>query len=122
MYDNKQLLEAAKGLHAAAELFSDYPVQLNGLCIDSKTLYLTLSLTEEAGEVAGKVKRAMRGDYELVTDFADSVALEMGDVLYCWITLANTLGIDVETIIANTLKKYENRTQNDAWVGTGENR
>lgn len=122
MYDNKQLSEAAKGLHAAAELFSDYPVQLNGLRIDSKTLYLTLSLTEEAGEVAGKVKRAIRGDYALVTDFVDNIVPEMGDVLYCWITLADTLGIDVETIIATTLKKYENRTQNDAWVGTGGDR
>ena len=122
MYDNKQLLEAAKGLHAAAELFSDYPVQLNGLRIDSEVLYLTLSLTEEAGEVAGKVKRAMRGDYALLTDFVDNIVAEMGDVLYCWITLANTLGIDVETIIATTLSKYENRTQNDAWVGTGGDR
>jgi hypothetical protein len=50
-----------------------------GVSID----HLTLGLTNEAGEVAGKVKKIFRDHGGVITDAdRDALALELGDVLW----------------------------------------
>jgi hypothetical protein len=54
-----------------------------GVSIDHPIVYPTLGLTNEAGEVAGKVKKIFRDHGEVITDAdQEALALELDDVLW----------------------------------------
>ena len=56
---------------------------------DVAVTYLALGLASEAGEVAGKVKKWVRGDTSYVD--TDEIAKELGDVLWYVSQMAETL-------------------------------
>lgn len=76
---------------------------------DPRTLdYATLRLTEEAGEVAGVVKRFARKD-KLTMGKRDLARLkdEMGDVLHALAILADVAGLELSEIAADSLNKQK---------------
>jgi len=80
--------------------------------------YLALGLTSEAGEVAGKVKKLIRdgkGDKE-------SIAYEVGDVLWYCAVLASELGVSLNTIMKKNLEKLHGRKERGTLAGSGDNR
>ena len=80
--------------------------------------YLALGLTSEAGEVAGKVKKLIRdgkGDRE-------SIAYEVGDVLWYCAVLASELGVSLNTIMQKNLEKLHGRKERGTLAGSGDNR
>ena len=80
--------------------------------------YLALGLNGEAGEVADKIKKVIRGDGEL-----NEVTLmsELGDVLYYVAMLAQNIGFDLEYVAWMNNRKLENRVKNGTLKGSGDN-
>lgn len=84
------------------------------------TSRLVLGLVEEAGEVAGKFKKRLRGDdFE---DFTSMITKELGDVLWYLAVLADHLGINMDEIATSNLDKLAGRAERNVIKGSGDNR
>ena len=86
--------------------------------------YLALGLTSEAGEVAGKVKKLIR-DGEDVEGFElkkMAIASEVGDVLWYCAMLAKEVGVALNDIMKDNLKKLHGRKVRGTLHGSGDNR
>ena len=86
--------------------------------------YLALGLTSEAGEVAGKVKKIIRDgadieDYELKKI---AIASEIGDVIWYCAMLAKEVGVPLNDIMKDNLKKLHGRKVRGTLHGSGDNR
>lgn len=84
----------------------------------NRILYPALGLTNEAGEVAGKVKKIIRDGN--VSHWA--VAKEIGDVLWYAAVLAHDLGFTLEEIAQDNLDKLASRASRGTLKGSGDNR
>lgn len=81
-------------------------------------IYPALGLCGEAGEVADKIKRGLRG--EIVDRLA--VAKELGDVLWYLACCAHDLGYSLEEIAIMNNEKLRLRKEQDLITGSGDNR
>jgi len=86
--------------------------------IEYEIIYPALGLAGEAGEVAEKIKKYIR-DGELDKD---SVAKELGDVLWYIANLASDLDIDLDVIAHNNIEKLFSRKERGVLHGSGDNR
>jgi NTP pyrophosphatase (non-canonical NTP hydrolase) len=85
--------------------------------------YPVALLAEEAGEVAGKLAKAIRASTSINTpQFTEAISKEMGDVLWALANLAEDLGIDLEDVAKGNLAKLRDRQQRGVIVGEGDNR
>ena len=92
-------------------------INQNGEDVTSR---LVLGLVEEAGEVAGKFKKRLRGDdFE---DFTSMITKELGDVLWYLAVLADHLGINMDEIATCNLDKLSSRAERNVLKGSGDNR
>jgi len=104
--------------------FSEYQKRANATAIyDSKfsILYPTLGLAGEAGEVAEKVKKIIR-DNKSIIDEKESVAKELGDVLWYVAAVARDIGYSLEVIAEMNIEKLESRRERGVLQGNGDNR
>lgn len=88
-------------------------------------MYPALGLANEAGEVAGKVKKWARDDkgvLPLTDERRDAIASEMGDVLWYMAALAEDIGADLGEIAAANLEKLASRQERGTLGGDGDNR
>ena len=94
-----------------------YPV------IGQAVIYPTLGLANEAGEVAGKIKKIFR-DREGVIGEADRQALaaELGDVLWYLAQVATELDLKLDEIAAGNIAKLLGRKSRNRIQGDGDNR
>lgn len=94
-----------------------YPGQgaTNGLC------YTILGLTGEAGELANKAKKILRGDYEIHT-IRDEMVKELGDVLWYIFAVSEELNIDIDVVAEMNAKKLLDRKDRGVLKGSGDNR
>jgi len=86
--------------------------------------YLALGLTSEAGEVSGKVKKLIR-DGEDVEGFEMkkiAIASEIGDVLWYCAMMAKEVGVPLNKIMKDNLKKLHGRKERGTLSGSGDNR
>lgn len=90
---------------------------------DQQLVCTVLGLNGEAGEVAEKIKKVIR-DKNSVIDDDDrrEIQKELGDVLWYLAVLADTLGLDLESVAALNLEKLKSRFQRGAIHGQGDNR
>ncbi len=86
-------------------------------------IYPTLGLTNEAGEVAGKVKKVLR-DYEgkFEGENLNKIADEVGDVLWYLAALAEDLGFTLDEIAERNITKLTDRRNRGVIQGSGDNR
>ncbi len=91
--------------------------------VNHPIVYPTLGLTNEAGEVAGKVKKIFRDRAGVVTD-DDRAALtgELGDVLWYLAELCTQLGIRLEDVAAANIAKLADRARRGTLHGDGDHR
>ncbi len=94
-----------------------YPV------IGDRVIYPTLGLTNEAGEVAGKIKKIFR-DKGGVVSAADREALkdELGDVLWYLAQVATELDLSLDEIAQRNIAKLLDRLARGRIHGDGDNR
>ena len=88
---------------------------------ESKVIYPALGLCGEAGEVAEKIKKTIRGDSSLV-DVTGTLADELGDVLWYLAILADDLGLPLEDIAHWNVDKLQRRMKSNKIKGDGDNR
>ena len=72
-------------------------------------------LTEEVGELARELNHQHGKKTKKADEEPGDVALELGDILFVVIVLANQLEIDLATAFSRTLEKYQVRDA-DRWL------
>lgn len=86
-------------------------------------IYPTLGLTNEAGEVGGKVKKVLRDNNgEFTDEWKQKIADECGDVLWYLAALAEDLGTTLGKIAENNIVKLESRRERGVIQGSGDER
>jgi NTP pyrophosphatase (non-canonical NTP hydrolase) len=100
-----------------ARLTARYPV------IGHAVIYPALGLTNEAGEVAGKIKKIFR-DKSGVIGPAEREALraELGDVLWYVSQVATELDLSLDEIAQQNIAKLVDRAARGKIQGDGDNR
>jgi NTP pyrophosphatase (non-canonical NTP hydrolase) len=90
---------------------------------DHPIVYPTLGLVNEAGELAGKVKKIFR-DKGGVIGATDREALkyELGDVLWYLTQICTELDLTLEEVASANLEKLFSRLERNAIGGEGDNR
>jgi len=86
-----------------------------------KVVYPALGLCGEAGEVAEKIKKTVRGDTSL-DEVSGNIAMELGDVLWYVAVLADDLGITLDQIANWNVAKLNRRWRKGKIKGDGDNR
>lgn len=95
-----------------AEIATDHPI-----------VYPTLGLANEAGEVAGKVKKIFRDRGGVITDAdREALALELGDVLWYLSELCTRLGLRLDEVAAKNIGKLADRAARGVIRGDGDHR
>ena len=91
--------------------------------VGSQIIYPTLGLTGEAGEVAEKVKKALRDkNGEFSDEYKLEILKEVGDVLWYCNALCRDLGYTLEECMELNIQKLESRKQRNIISGNGDNR
>ena len=91
--------------------------------VDHPIVYPTLGLVNEAGEVAGKIKKIFRDKGGLIGE-ADRQALkyELGDVLWYLTQICTELDLTLEEVAAANLEKLFSRQARGQIRGEGDER
>ena len=86
---------------------------------DKALEYLALGMTSEAGEVAGKVKKLIRDgeDKEGFEMKKLAIASEIGDVLWYCAMMAKEVGVPLNTIMQENLRKLHDRKERGTLQG-----
>lgn len=105
---------------------SEYGARAYALAIYPRTnayIYPALKLAGEAGEVAEKVGKSLRGDFSLDDPAVkEDLIKELGDVLWYVNALANDLGSSLEEVADKNITKLESRKERGVLRGSGDNR
>ena len=117
------------------ELFDDNPnvVSYHQICTETQiyprehaVFYPALGLAGEAGEVANKIKKIMRdrkGDVNnLPGEVKDEIASELGDCLWYISALATDLGIGLDGVVVENIRKLQKRKEKGTIHGSGDKR
>lgn len=85
--------------------------------------YPALGLVGEAGEVAEKVKKIIRDqDGVLTEENKIEIGKELGDVLWYIAIMADEMGLTLQTVAEENLKKLWSRKERGVLGGSGDNR
>lgn len=95
----------------------DQFVQDKILGVPSKERF-ALALSEEVGELCGKLKRVMRGDY----NEPEGELYELGDILFYLSAYASECGSTLNEVISLNMSKLEARKNKGVIKGTGDYR
>ena len=94
-----------------------YPVIGHGV------IYPTLGLVNEAGEVAGKIKKVFRDkDGEISAETREALKAELGDVLWYMAQVATELDLTLDEIAEYNIEKLYSRLERGKIRGDGDNR
>jgi NTP pyrophosphatase (non-canonical NTP hydrolase) len=84
--------------------------------------YPALGLAGEAGEVAEKVKKVLRGDREIDDTFRNELEKELGDVLWYVAAMCHELGVDMQFVAEENIAKLASRKERGVIRGSGDDR
>lgn len=90
-----------------------------------KIIYPALGLGSEAGEVLGKIKKWLRGDYGrkgIDHEHKEMLKEELGDVLWYLAILAYELEINLDDVANSNVKKLQDRKKRNKLKGDGDRR
>ena len=86
-------------------------------------LYLANTINEEAGELAGKIKRLIRDHGgELNDEIREAMGKELGDILYYVAQYAQASGYTLQEIFDMNVEKLMSRKERGAIKGAGDDR
>jgi NTP pyrophosphatase (non-canonical NTP hydrolase) len=98
--------------------FGDYSLLASQFKLEAPPLHLVLGLTEEAGEVAGKFKKRLRGQ-----DISnEAIIAELGDVLWYLSQVATLVDTSLEEVAKGNIRKLRERKKRGTIMGEGDNR
>jgi NTP pyrophosphatase (non-canonical NTP hydrolase) len=100
-----------------AKATAKYPVIGHGV------IYPTLGLTNEAGEVAGKIKKVFRDKDGIISEETrEALKAELGDVLWYLAQVATELNLSLDEIAEHNIAKLLDRQARGKIQGDGDNR
>jgi NTP pyrophosphatase (non-canonical NTP hydrolase) len=105
--------------------FDDYQQKaLTTLLPSSNSIpYVALGLTNEAGEVAGKIKKWIRdNDGDITKLDKAAIADELGDTLWYMAMLAELVDIKFSEVAEANIQKLTSRLDRGKLHGSGDNR
>ncbi len=86
-------------------------------------IYPTLGLTNEAGEVAGKIKKVFRDkNGEINDETREALRAELGDVLWYLAQVCTELNLSLDEVAETNLAKLLDRQARGKIHGDGDNR
>lgn len=91
--------------------------------ITPKYLYCALGLCEEAGEVAGKIKKMYRDDNGVLTDERrEKIKMELSDTLWYLSNVASDINVTLEDVAESSIEKSLDRIKRKVVGGDGDDR
>lgn len=66
-------------------------------------------LTEEVGELAREINHGYGEKPKKASEGQGNIATEMGDILFILASLANSIGVDLDTAFEEVMAKYRRR-------------
>ena len=107
--------------------FSDYQTKSRATAqypsIGHPVVYPTLGLANEAGEVAGKIKKVFRDkDGEINAETRAALEGELGDVLWYLAQVCTELELSLDEVAGHNLEKLSSRQARGRIGGEGDNR
>jgi NTP pyrophosphatase (non-canonical NTP hydrolase) len=91
--------------------------------IGHPVIYPALGLVNEAGEVAGKIKKVFRDkDGQISEETRAALKAELGDVLWYIAQVATELNLSLDEIAQYNLAKLFDRLERGKIQGDGDNR
>lgn len=84
--------------------------------------YAALGLAGEAGEVANKVKKILRGDTTLDEAFRATIKKELGDILWYIAACCHEAGLDMSDVAEANVAKLAGRKEHGTLRGDGDDR
>lgn len=104
--------------------FDDYQTQASRTAIyKDRIIYPALGLTNEAGEVAGKIKKVLRdSEQNFSPERREEIGKELGDVLWYIAALASDLDLSMCDIAQWNIDKLNSRLARGVLGGSGDNR
>ncbi len=107
--------------------FTDYQTKSRATAkypaIGHAVIYPTLGLVNEAGEVAGKIKKEFRDkNGEINTETREALKAELGDVLWYLAQTCTELDISLEEVAESNLTKLLDRQARGKIQGDGDTR
>lgn len=102
---------------------NEYQRRAHATAVGNGLDYLGFGLCEEAGEVAGHLKRLHRDDGgQLTADRREKIKLEIGDTLWYLSQVAHEIGFTLEDIAQANLEKIAGRVERGTLHGSGDDR
>ena len=107
--------------------FTDYQTKSRATAkypaIGHAVIYPTLGLVNEAGEVAGKIKKVFRDkDGQISAETRDALKAELGDVLWYLAQTCTELEISLDEVAEANITKLLDRQARGKIQGDGDNR
>ena len=107
--------------------FNDYQIKSRKTAgyptIGHAVIYPTLGLVNEAGEVAGKIKKVFRDkEGQLSDETREALKAELGDVLWYIAQVATELDLSLDDIAEHNIAKLYDRLERGQIKGDGDNR
>ena len=91
--------------------------------IGHPVIYPALGLVNEAGEVAGKIKKVFRDkDGQINDETRQALKAELGDVLWYLAQVATELDLSLDEIAESNIAKLYDRLERGKIHGDGDNR
>ncbi len=91
--------------------------------IGHPVIYPTLGLANEAGEVAGKIKKVFRDkNGQISPETREALKAELGDVLWYIAQVATELGLSLDEVAEHNITKLYDRLERGKIRGDGDNR
>jgi NTP pyrophosphatase (non-canonical NTP hydrolase) len=89
--------------------------------IGHPVIYPTLGLVNEAGEVAGKIKKVFRDkDGQISEETRQALKAELGDVLWYLAQVSTELGLTLDEVAEANIAKLYNRLERGKIGGDGD--
>ena len=109
------------------ELFREYQRESrktwNVIAMDHSIVYPTLGLVNEAGEVAGKIKKIFRDKGGAIGEAErEALKYELGDVLWYLTQICTELDLTLEEVAAANIEKLFSRLERGQIRGEGDTR
>ena len=91
--------------------------------IGHSVIYPTLGLTNEAGEVAGKIKKVFRDKQGVIGQVErEALKSELGDVLWYLAQVCTELDLSLDEVAEANIAKLFDRLKRGVIKGDGDNR
>lgn len=91
----------------------------NDICFMEKFM----GLSEETGELMGKMKRVFRQKEDKISvEKVEEISAEMGDILWYLTLIAEYLGLEIEDIAKQNIEKLDDRKSRNKIEGSGDKR